>query len=106
MSQFNRRAFIKAAIAAAQAQGITLRLRGLAWVQGESDANARDSANYEQALGEMIAALRRSLDAPDLIVLLAVNTQFGGGRNTFMPKIVEAQKALAVNWPSECCGMC
>ena len=89
----------KAAIAAAAAQGITLRLRGLAWVQGESDANARDSVNYEQALGEMIAALRKSLDAPDLIALLAVNTQFGGGRNTFMPKIVEAQKSLAAKDP-------
>ena len=34
----------KAAIAAARAQGITLRLRAFVWVQGESDANAHRRA--------------------------------------------------------------
>lgn len=89
----------KAAIAAAKAQGITLRLRALAWVQGESDANANAAPRYTQALGDMIAALRKELDAPQLIALVAVNTQFGGGKNAFMPKIVEAQQALAAKDP-------
>ena len=89
----------KAAIAAAKAQGITLRVRALAWVQGESDANATASARYTQALGDLIAALRKDLEAPDLIALLAVNTKFGGGKNSFMPKIVEAQQALAAKDP-------
>ena len=44
----------KAAIAAAEADGITLRIRALAWVQGESDANARDAENYKHALSKMI----------------------------------------------------
>ena len=89
----------KAAIAAAQAQGITLRPRALAWVQGESDANATAAPRYTQALGDMIAALRKDLAAPQLIALVAVNTQFGGGKNAFMPKIVEAQQALAAKDP-------
>ena len=89
----------KSAIAAASAQGITLRLRALAWVQGESDANATAAPLYEKALGDMITALRKDLDAPQLTALLAVNTRFGGGKNKFMPKIVEAQKLLANKLP-------
>ncbi|MEN9574547.1 MAG: hypothetical protein RL514_2402 [Verrucomicrobiota bacterium] len=89
----------KAALTAAKAQGITLRLRALAWVQGESDANATAAPRYTKALGDMLAALRKDLDAPQLIALVAVNTQFGGGKNAFMPKIVEAQQALATQDP-------
>lgn len=89
----------KAAIAAAQAQGITLRLRALVWVQGESDANATAAPLYEQKLGAMIAALRKDLDAPQLIALVGLNVQFGGGKNEFVPKIVEAQQALASKDP-------
>ncbi len=89
----------KDAIAAAKSQGITLRLRALAWVQGESDASANAAPRYTQALGDMIAALRKDLAAPDLIALVAVNTKFGGGKNPFMPKIVEAQQALATKDP-------
>ena len=47
----------------------------------------------------MIAALRKDLDSPQLIALLAVNTKFGGGKNPFMPKIIEAQQALAAKDP-------
>lgn len=89
----------RAAVAAAKKQGITLRPRALAWVQGESDANATDSTNYAHALGEMIAALRRDLEAPELVALVAVNTKFGGGRNQFMPVIVDQQRKLASSDP-------
>lgn len=89
----------KSAIAAAKAQGITLRIRALVWVQGESDANAGDSANYEKALGGMIAAARKDLEAPGMIALLGINTEFGGGKNAFVPKVVEAQKAIAAKDP-------
>jgi lysophospholipase L1-like esterase len=85
----------KAAIAAAKAQDISLRPRALVWVQGESDSNPADAPNYERALGALIAALRKDLEAPQLIALLGVNTRFGNGKNLFVPKIVEAQKALA-----------
>lgn len=89
----------KAAIAAAKAQGTTLRLRALVWVQGESDASAGGVPTYEKKLGDMITALRKDLDAPQLIALLGINTHFGGDKNEFVPKIVEAQKALASKDP-------
>jgi len=85
----------KAAIGAAKARDVTLRLRALVWVQGESDANAKDAANYTRALGDMIAALRKDLRAPHLIALFGVNTRFGNDKNPFVPKIVEAQRTIA-----------
>ncbi|MEQ1861986.1 MAG: sialate O-acetylesterase [Chthoniobacteraceae bacterium] len=85
----------KTAIAAAKANGITLRLRALVWVQGESDANAQAAPLYAKRLGEMIAALRAELGAPELIALVGVNTNFGNGKNAFMPVIVAQQKLLA-----------
>lgn len=85
----------KAAIAAAESDGIKLRIRALAWVQGESDANARDAENYTQALTKMLKSLRHDLAAPELIAMLAVNTRFGGGNNAYMPKIIESQQAVA-----------
>ncbi|NUQ66489.1 MAG: hypothetical protein HUU20_28845 [Pirellulales bacterium] len=92
----------KAAIAAAHAQGVALHLRALVWVQGESDANAQDSPRYEQALRTMLSSLRKDLDAPQLIALLGVNTRFGNDRNPFVPKIVEAQQAIAST--GNCCA--
>eukprot|EP00913_Durusdinium_trenchii_P013424 g12605.t1 len=78
-----------------QEQGITLRPRAFAWVQGESDANANDAPRYSKALGRMLAALRRDLKTPGLKALVAVNTKFGNGRNRFMPTIVAQQQQLA-----------
>lgn len=89
----------KAAIAAAKQQDIALRPRALVWVQGESDANAKAAPLYEQALGDMISALRKDLDAPGMIALVGVNTRFGGEKQAFMPKIVQAQQALAAKLP-------
>lgn len=87
----------KAAIAAAKDKNIVLRPRAIAWIQGESDANAGRAPGYEKALAEMLTVLRKDLEAPELVALLAVNTRFGGDKNDFMPKIVDAQKAVAKN---------
>lgn len=84
----------KAAIAVAAERGIILHLRALVWVQGESDANAQDAPNYEQALTAMLTSLRHDLDTPQLIALLGVNAHFGNDKNPFVPKIIEAQKAI------------
>ena len=89
----------KAALAAAQAKGVTLRPRAFVWVQGESDANAKDSSVYAANLTKMLQSLRADLSAPDLILLLGVNTRFGNGKNAFMPKVVEAQKEVAATLP-------
>jgi hypothetical protein len=89
----------KAAIAAAKSKDITLRPRAFVWVQGESDANAKDAPAYVANLSAMLKSLRNELDAPDLILLLGVNTRFGNGKNVFMPKVVEAQKEVAATVP-------
>jgi len=89
----------KAAIAAAKSKDITLRPRAFVWVQGESDANAKDAAAYVVNLSAMLKSLRTELGAPDLILLLGVNTRFGNGKNAFMPKVVEAQKEVATALP-------
>lgn len=90
---------LKAAMEKAKAQGITLKPRAVIWVQGESDANATDAPLYAERLVAMMSALRTALNAPDLAVLVGVNTEFGAGRNTFMPAIVEAQKQAAKKLP-------
>jgi hypothetical protein len=43
----------------------------------------------------MITALRKDLRAPRLVALLGVNTRFGNDKNPFVPKVIEAQQALA-----------
>ncbi len=89
----------QAAMAAAKAKGITLHPRAFVWVQGESDANAKDSPVYAASLTAMLRSLRTELDAPDMFLLLGVNTRFGNGKNAFMPKVVEAQKEVAAALP-------
>lgn len=89
----------KAAITAAKSKDITLHPRAFVWVQGESDANAKDASVYVANLSAMLKNLRAELGAPDLILLLGVNTRFGNGKNAFMPKIVEAQKEVAATLP-------
>ena len=89
----------KAALAAARAQGITLRLRALVWVQGESDATKAGAPEYAQNLAHMLARLRRDLEAPQLMALVGVNTHFGNDKNPYMPVIVAQQRALAATDP-------
>ena len=89
----------KAAIASATAKGVTLRLRAFVWVQGESDANAKDAPAYVANLSAMLKQLRADLAAPDMLLLLGVNTRFGNGKNPFMPKVVDAQKEVAAALP-------
>ncbi len=73
--------------------------RALAWIQGESDANAEDAPRYAARLRRLIASLRRDLAAPDLVVLLAVNTRFGMGKNPYVADIVDAQREVAAADP-------
>lgn len=90
---------IQKATAAAKANNIMLRPRAFLWVQGESDANAKDAVLYEKRLGRMLKVLREQLDAPELPTRIAVNTKFGNGKNAFMPAIVKAQQDYAATDP-------
>lgn len=96
------RAFVeefRKATTAAKAGGITLRPRALVWVQGESDATAEHAPRYEENLRAMLECLRRDLTAPELVLLLGVNTRFGNGKNPHMPTIIAAQNAIAAALP-------
>ena len=74
-----------------------MRVRALAWVQGESDANEKDAPDYAKNLASLLAALRRELHAPEMIALLGVNEQYGRGKNPFSAGIVAAQAHVAAN---------
>ncbi len=87
----------KAAIAAAAEAGVTLHPRALVWVQGESDSNAKDAPKYQQALSEMLGALRREIGAPELRCLVGVNVHFGNDKNPYVAEVIAAQKAHAAN---------
>jgi hypothetical protein len=50
-------------------------------------------------LSAMLKSLRAELEAPDLILLLGVNTRFGNGKNPFMPKVIAAQQEVATALP-------
>jgi hypothetical protein len=89
----------KAAMASAAGKGLTLRPRAFVWVQGESDANAKDAPAYAANLSAMLQRLRTDLNAPDMILLLGVNTRFGNGKNALMPKVIDAQKEVAAALP-------
>lgn len=85
----------RAGIADARNHGIVMKPRALIWVQGESDANARNASAYAGLMRAMIAALRKDIQAPDLAVLTAFNTRCGGDHNLFVARIVAAQKEVA-----------
>jgi hypothetical protein len=89
----------KAALASAKEKGVSLRPRALVWVQGESDAHPQHADAYVANLSAMLTRLRSELDAPEMILLLGVNTKFGNGKNPHMPKIIESQKEVAAALP-------
>lgn len=80
---------------AAGSEGIYLKPTALLWVQGESDARPGEVDLYAERMAELVRALRGAFGAPDLAVLLAVNTRFGQGRNPHLPGIVKAQQEVA-----------
>lgn len=65
------------------------------WRCGDPPPDEHDSTCQAQALRAMLSALRKDLQAPQLIAMLGVNTRFGNDQNPFVPKIAEAQQAIA-----------
>lgn len=82
---------MKLASTAAEEEGITFRIKALLWVQGESDAKPKEVGLYAERMGELVTSLREDLKTPDLAALIAVNTQFGLGKNPQMPGIVNSE---------------
>lgn len=89
----------RSAIESAKLKGITLDLRALVWVQGESDATEKYAPEYATNLSHLLTRLRRDLEAPKLIALLAVNTRFGNSKNAHMPTVIAAQRTVAAKDP-------
>ncbi len=83
------------ALAAAREEGWTPRLRGLCWIQGESDSGPAASEAYAANMEGLITALRRDLNAPELPVLMALNTRFGKGKNPGVAAVANAQRLVA-----------
>lgn len=90
---------IREAKSLAEAEGLTVNFRGLAWVQGESDANANDAPKYAERLKAMFRSLRRDIQAERLPVLVSVNVHFHEEKNKFMPEIIAAQKRVGHEFP-------
>lgn len=64
------------AMARARAALASGRLAGILWLQGESDGNARNSADYATRLRAVIANMRRELNAPDVPFLIGQMGRF------------------------------
>jgi hypothetical protein len=88
-------------IKAATAKLPVVRFSGFVWVQGESDSPEKCIPHYEAKLGKMLQQLRLDLKAPQMPVLLGVNTRFGNKEKILpaMQRVIDAQKALAKSLP-------
>ncbi|NBC65072.1 MAG: hypothetical protein GVY07_05330 [Bacteroidetes bacterium] len=86
---------LKSGVENLEEQGYRVDVRGLIWIQGESDAgDEKSSKEYYQNLRHMIDHLRHVvLDQPDMKILLGVDEQHPFLENR--PEVVEAQKKLA-----------
>ncbi|WP_237855842.1 sialate O-acetylesterase [Rhodohalobacter sulfatireducens] len=86
---------LKASIDQLEEQGYEVHVRGLIWIQGESDAgDGQTSKKYYQNLKRLIEHLRNEvLHEPDLNILVGVDEQHPFVEDR--PVVVEAQKRLA-----------
>ncbi len=67
------------------------------WMQGERDAREKLSAAYEDALGTLIANLRRDLNQPEMYFVIGRLSDFG--TDAEWEAVRKAQVALAVKDP-------
>ena len=83
------------ALALLKKKGHHVNIRGLIWIQGESDAQTLERAKaYKGRLKTLIDDLRKNVtQKPDLLVVLGVDEQHSWVRSN--PQVVQAQQALA-----------
>lgn len=88
---------VRTAVQEAEKQGYDCHLKGMIWVQGESDAGLEARKPYGTAMVNMLAALRQDLQAPDLWALLGVNTRFLSEKaiSPTMQQVIDGQKDAA-----------
>ncbi|MEZ5940016.1 MAG: sialate O-acetylesterase [Planctomycetaceae bacterium] len=88
---------VSTAVEQAEKQGYSCHIRAMIWVQGESDAKADITEKYQAAILEMLASMRKELNAPELVALLGVNTRFLAvdGITPGMQAVIAAQEGAA-----------
>ena len=86
---------LKKALTGLEKEGHKIRVRGLVWIQGESDAKTPAMANaYQSGLKRLIDDFRRNVVRdPRLPVMLGVDEQHHHVKVN--PQVVRAQQALA-----------
>jgi len=91
---------LQAGIDQLEDQGYRVDVRGLIWIQGESDAGDEEaSANYYQNLKRLVDHLQKDqLNQPDMKILVGVDEQHPFVEDR--PEVVEAQKRLAEEDPN------
>ncbi|QHT65920.1 sialate O-acetylesterase [Rhodocytophaga rosea] len=81
----------------------TGQLKGIIWHQGESDSEPGKADTYAQKLKELIANLRKELNAPDLPVVVATLPDFYANRIPEAAKVNQALQELPGQMPSTAC---
>jgi len=82
------------AIQLLEANGDVVRVRGLFWIQGSSDAGNESAANtYESNLQTIINDIRTEYSAPRLPVILGITETSGA---EFIDEIIQAQANIAL----------
>lgn len=75
-------------------------LKGILWHQGESDSNAELAPKYETKLHDLIAGLRRELNAPEAPFIAGQLGQFADSPwNEFRVKVDQVHRNLPRNIP-------
>ena len=86
---------LKSAIDTLEKQGFEVSVRGLIWIQGETDAGSETTArDYYANLKQLIDDLRQNvLDEPNMKIIVGVDEQHPFVKER--PVVVEAQQRLA-----------
>lgn len=99
------RSFTNAALAQVSQAGLTYDVRGLIWIQGESDsavAGGGAAATYEANLTDLIAAARAHFARPMLdvyVTQLSANIRVAGAPTAYLTQVRDAQAAVTTAVP-------
>lgn len=76
------------------------RLRGILWIQGESDSNAERAPLYYERLRALIVNLRRELNAPDVPFIIGQLPRFEEQeKNAWRGMVTESHREVARELP-------
>ena len=90
---------LQTAITDLQNQGYTVTVRGLVWIQGESDSNSQAAATaYNNNLNNILTDFKTNVvNDPDLPIILGVDEQFFNETNHEQHEILNVHQDFALN---------